>query len=454
MDRTLERANSICWDKPRAATAVKFTDDKDPDEDDDESGSRSRTKLNPAKFDANFVRHDTPHPKDLKARHQKMLQERNSIQQKVAIDDEKNNRNNQHEQKQQGADRTPGDNRIKSIQQQQNRYENDDPEGSERRIESSDPESESEAGSVIVRSDADVISKSQDEKSPQNNYVNHCSPVRTKEKVVRVSLSDDHQQVFHDDDDQDDVENIDADESYDHENQTAIFNDNKRVGFSRVDQNSTTDGKKGMRHDDHPHDDHPPADDEDDMHQDNDSMRQERHEKLHRRDTPHHLKNKRINISKADQEKVAQILASASLNDTNHHDRHPNSKSNSSSNNNNQPPALITNSTSSLQMPHHPHHQPVSSTHQTRENVDSESMMTSVGSASLRSAGSKASLLPTGPVEVKLMKVEVIKDSKGLGLSIAGGKGSTPFKGDDEGIFVSRITENGAAEAAGLQVDL
>jgi len=37
-------------------------------------------------------------------------------------------------------------------------------------------------------------------------------------------------------------------------------------------------------------------------------------------------------------------------------------------------------------------------------------------------------------------------------LSIAGGRGSTPFKGDDEGIFISRITEGGPADLAGLKV--
>lgn len=39
-----------------------------------------------------------------------------------------------------------------------------------------------------------------------------------------------------------------------------------------------------------------------------------------------------------------------------------------------------------------------------------------------------------------------------MGLSIAGGKGSTPFKGDDEGIFISRVTEGGPADLAGLKV--
>lgn len=39
-----------------------------------------------------------------------------------------------------------------------------------------------------------------------------------------------------------------------------------------------------------------------------------------------------------------------------------------------------------------------------------------------------------------------------MGLSIAGGKGSTPYKGDDEGIFISRVTEGGPADLAGLRV--
>lgn len=39
-----------------------------------------------------------------------------------------------------------------------------------------------------------------------------------------------------------------------------------------------------------------------------------------------------------------------------------------------------------------------------------------------------------------------------MGLSIAGGRGSTPFKGDDEGIFISRVTEGGPADYAGLRV--
>lgn len=59
-----------------------------------------------------------------------------------------------------------------------------------------------------------------------------------------------------------------------------------------------------------------------------------------------------------------------------------------------------------------------------------------------------------GTVELREEKYEIhIERSRsGLGLSIAGGRGSTPFKGDDEGIFISRVTPGGPADLAGLRV--
>ncbi|XP_041817059.1 protein scribble homolog isoform X3 [Chelmon rostratus] len=44
------------------------------------------------------------------------------------------------------------------------------------------------------------------------------------------------------------------------------------------------------------------------------------------------------------------------------------------------------------------------------------------------------------------------RQTGGLGISIAGGKGSTPYKGDDEGIFISRVSEEGPAARAGVKV--
>jgi len=52
----------------------------------------------------------------------------------------------------------------------------------------------------------------------------------------------------------------------------------------------------------------------------------------------------------------------------------------------------------------------------------------------------------------ELFEVRIERTSAGLGLSIAGGRNSTPFKGNDEGIFVSRLTPDGPAELAGLRV--
>lgn len=48
---------------------------------------------------------------------------------------------------------------------------------------------------------------------------------------------------------------------------------------------------------------------------------------------------------------------------------------------------------------------------------------------------------PTIEVQEEQYEIHIERTTGGLGLSIAGGIGSTPFKGDDEGIFISRVTE-------------
>ncbi|XP_034428247.1 protein scribble homolog isoform X24 [Hippoglossus hippoglossus] len=48
--------------------------------------------------------------------------------------------------------------------------------------------------------------------------------------------------------------------------------------------------------------------------------------------------------------------------------------------------------------------------------------------------------------------LSIQRQTGGLGISIAGGKGSTPYKGDDEGIFISRVSEEGPAARAGVKV--
>ncbi|XP_026731929.1 protein lap4 isoform X4 [Trichoplusia ni] len=52
----------------------------------------------------------------------------------------------------------------------------------------------------------------------------------------------------------------------------------------------------------------------------------------------------------------------------------------------------------------------------------------------------------------RCIEVRIARTAGGLGLSIAGGRGSTPYVGDDDGIFISRVTPNGPAYNAGLRV--
>ena len=60
----------------------------------------------------------------------------------------------------------------------------------------------------------------------------------------------------------------------------------------------------------------------------------------------------------------------------------------------------------------------------------------------------------SGSVPVlRTLDIRFERGDKGLGLSIAGGLGSTPYKPNDEGIFISRVTPGGPAAIAGLRKD-
>lgn len=56
-------------------------------------------------------------------------------------------------------------------------------------------------------------------------------------------------------------------------------------------------------------------------------------------------------------------------------------------------------------------------------------------------AGALADSEPSIEIREEQYEIHIKRTTGGLGLSIAGGIGSTPFKGDDEGIFISRVTE-------------
>ncbi|XP_060836590.1 protein scribble homolog isoform X4 [Rhopalosiphum padi] len=129
---------------------------------------------------------------------------------------------------------------------------------------------------------------------------------------------------------------------------------------------------------------------------------QNRPMKLHRRDTPHHLKNKRITIdANLIEQQEAQLVSHENENTSN----------------------SLSEDKSSVLYPTPPESL-VDQTALDGEMVGKE----------------------------ELFEVRIVRTSAGLGLSIAGGRNSTPFKGNDEGIFVSRLTPDGPAELAGLRV--
>nr|XP_023688599.1 protein scribble homolog isoform X16 [Paramormyrops kingsleyae] len=61
-------------------------------------------------------------------------------------------------------------------------------------------------------------------------------------------------------------------------------------------------------------------------------------------------------------------------------------------------------------------------------------------------------LIEPARIEEEELTLTVLRQTGGLGISIAGGRGSTPYKGDDEGIFISRVSEDGPAACAGVKV--
>uniref|UniRef100_A0A8C6NU60 Protein scribble homolog n=1 Tax=Nothobranchius furzeri TaxID=105023 RepID=A0A8C6NU60_NOTFU len=61
-------------------------------------------------------------------------------------------------------------------------------------------------------------------------------------------------------------------------------------------------------------------------------------------------------------------------------------------------------------------------------------------------------LIEPARIEEEEHSLTIVRQTGGLGISIAGGKGSTPYKGDDEGIFISRVSEEGPAARAGVKV--
>ncbi|XP_065371151.1 protein lap4 isoform X3 [Calliphora vicina] len=172
--------------------------------------------------------------------------------------------------------------------------------------------------------------------------------------------------------------------------------------------------------------------------------------KLHRRDTPHHLKNKRVQHS-INNKKDHEILATALQQETKKLQQLPTVQSPIAENPSAEQSEQETDNGNGFAKPQHPFEAPLSPIQTPPVMVTSSELQTNRASYPVAIVSDDAL---DGVTELRLEQYEIHieRTSAGLGLSIAGGKGSTPFKGDDDGIFISRVTEGGPADLAGLKV--
>ncbi|EDV92644.1 GH18723 [Drosophila grimshawi] len=160
--------------------------------------------------------------------------------------------------------------------------------------------------------------------------------------------------------------------------------------------------------------------------------------KLHRRDTPHHLKNKRVQhlTDKQANEILANALASQESNSP-----------------------TPQHSLNKVQSPIEEDADEEQLEQQEQQPQQQQPLQPFDASLSpIPAIMAETAVAPSDNVDgvtelrVEQYEIHIERTSAGLGLSIAGGKGSTPFKGDDDGIFISRVTEAGPADLAGLKV--
>lgn len=294
-----------------------------------------------------FVRHDTPHPKELKARHQKLFNKENASPSNPTVDVSNEPANNSALNSAMNSGMNPGINSAMQLSA----------------ADKSESES-SEASSVVVRAGY--------ENAGSNLIANKTSTVQNLNEIddmldSYLNMQSNHLHAYELDADQypnDQYQTEAAQDDYTMDGKHVIFPGNE---YAENDEHS--DGEEQARYSGEP-----------------------AHNKLHRRDTPHHLKNKRINsmTNKADADKVASILDK--LNNQMNYDASEESKTSSS--------------TSSV------------------NNNLSNNLFNNFNNAN---PDSYPSAYPMEPCEVKQLRFHLTR-SNGLGLSIAGGKGKPLIK--------------------------
>ncbi|KAH8257775.1 hypothetical protein KR038_000859 [Drosophila bunnanda] len=349
--RDLESDSEPFEEREPSRTVVKFSEDASQEK------------------DTPFVRQNTPHPKDLKAKAQKLKVERSRHEEHanlVALPEENGTR----------IAEAPAETRTLVNNHQQQAQPVQQP------AVGVNPKQPAVVGVVTPTTTTAAPATIQGASEAASNNVKAATAAVVAELTAAVATTSG------------------AEETQDDDEQEDEFESDRRVGFQ-------VEGE------------------DDDFYK--------RPPKLHRRDTPHHLKNKRVQhlTDKQASEILANALASQERSD-----------------------ATPQHSLSGkVQSPIEEEEQLELEREQDQQKQHPFDASLSPIPAGKAEAGTEQDNLD-GVTELRLEQYEIHieRTAAGLGLSIAGGKGSTPFKGDDDGIFISRVTEAGPADLAGLKV--
>ncbi|XP_059150020.1 protein scribble homolog isoform X4 [Physella acuta] len=352
-------------DRPRDSV-IRFAEDNDKIDTGGDSDSDS----------SHFVRHDTPHPKELKARHAKFLKDKNIDGHVIP----------HHDNREEDPTFLPS-------RDHDSRYYDDDDEAPEPYSQDSPrepPSANTNSYSSYPRRDdrsapttprpPEIIKAPELEGAPPPSVPSESSSSEDEE------LPHESQPLLTGKPSQPTVRIA--------PNEVEEIDDSRDIEEDRNDSGSD----RGRRSSDE-------SDDEESLQRDKkvefapEVEEESKDHRLRRRDTPHYLKNKRVNKDDESEQKVLEILAQAAK------QRETAAMS----------PIVKPPEVDIMSSPPHPTQQM--------------------------------------PVEVQeeVLTIHILREpGQGLGISIAGGKGSTPVKGDDESIFISRVSEDGPAGKAGI----
>ncbi|CAL4058825.1 unnamed protein product, partial [Meganyctiphanes norvegica] len=451
-------------------------DDHDHDDDSWDPNSQTQhdtTRVSVVKFaeenqedskESNFVRHNTPHPKDLRARAEKLFggkaTNNKGIDGHVIHHNEENEGGDAFRPQRVSPPGTPGGNKQEMVEVNAALPHLEQPSTQEAQVEVSAAvthidnldaaltEEQYQVHNIPTQqyqetTHQEIHTYSQTQVHPETpvqmeTQTQVATPVKVHKEIetsqmssVKQNSSDDSE----DDDDDDDDEVVVAPTR----RVVMVVEPNKmesekHVGFSLEEGGSEEEEEE--------------KEEECGSEEGRDTAAEERPSKLHRRDTPHYLKDKRISTKTRTQdlEKVASIIAQQQA-----MQQQKKEGSDVDATSDADTRSIVSDSGSA---------KPNINAHNIlHRNINAAGVIqqeaVSHNSVSETDGDNHSIVSESGPgivLDAVPFDISVVRTNGGLGLSIAGGRGSTPYKGDDEGIFISRVTENGPAYNAGLRV--